>query len=1258
MQYNVNLKIKREGTWVDKSEFVQLPITIKETLDDTMDTAEVILGLTNDSKEYEAWDEVDMSVSIDGSFRNYYFVIQRDRVEERRLGLSSKWDHKLTLIEATQKLSTLQTNDFAITQPLEVAISPVLSLRDDITNIVSTNNIHSGWEPLESEGFPNYSEWQANGVITTGIKDATQFFFLDRYRISAGAYEFTINRPSLIVKQEYDFDSETSVLFPPLPTGKFRVGIGVARRAGGTWVFPFTQSVQLDLSFHDRLVDTTTNTDITNLINRNTNRISMENLVNGHTYRYYVATGSNSSSNARFWDNPLNSSKLNQKVFSNYEVFGNLGTDLLFTIENDTVQNVLQSPTSISVDFTFVSGIGPDGPLSSVTNATNIRPYEYYHEFKVEDGVITEGYFVDDSIIKAVESTVVRRLEDYKYFFQVDVGEFFDTIESDDVNGRLIVEVPYPTDFYAYIGNGARNFGYKFGIIFVEKTGSETIRVRHYINKSLLEEGFVNVGPEIDKSFPSVTFTSKKIDLDIDGEILQYVSNIQSPEFTFAGGKNLLEVLFEIGKTFNGIPRLKLIDGRDVISFDILSKKIKDNPGFDHGNNVLIKESDADNYATGLVSIVENAINDDIVLVSSAFYPSKDGWAKVKSKNPNDSILNLSKMALVIENENSGIHRIVNVKVRNFNSANPSQEADISELVVDKNLYNTLEPNVNVRGRYLYYEQGKNFIDGLSYLPDKDEIAGALGTKYAIQLALESIGFNTGFNIVNGISKQIPVSEYEFRIEYVPVFKNLRLFSEQSKVLTEKKRVFNAFSQPERNTSLLQHGENADVILKRTGVNSVSSTYLITSPVELPFIGEELQLDGFTYYADNITFVYDNLYISTNVSYTRDINKLDKFVGYNRNYREYELYTDNYVWKQKNINKYCYITTEPGSPKEFSGTVEFKNSFKSLFSGTNFPAKLDTAVLQFFDINGKKPKYEFQNTTYSIPNIVLNSLSGYTNNSLFFVSSMQDNYSAGNTIERIPYNKNANGFNFGAELDGFLDKPSIQQVRILRALEQQLVVADDDGDDFEDNRRRLNAVPYVDSFGNADVMRISYFASGTLAIDENFPKFKSDLEIRNIIPNAKMSETIYLDKDNREAIQQTMQIHFISKAQDITILSPFLKYNRLIANPNFNDVQTMLDYTGRLIIVGIADKRKAIDEKRVDYQNDDILQTNISLIDAVDSYTSLIANYGWQSPKNYEAYGLVYANTKELAMVFERPLVQGQFHQMPLTYIGLSDNPI
>ena len=44
MDYTVNLKIKINNVWVDKSEYVQLPVSIVTTMDETLDRGEVVLN--------------------------------------------------------------------------------------------------------------------------------------------------------------------------------------------------------------------------------------------------------------------------------------------------------------------------------------------------------------------------------------------------------------------------------------------------------------------------------------------------------------------------------------------------------------------------------------------------------------------------------------------------------------------------------------------------------------------------------------------------------------------------------------------------------------------------------------------------------------------------------------------------------------------------------------------------------------------------------------------------------------------------------------------------------------------------------------------------------------------------------------------------------------------------------------------------------------------------------------------------------------
>jgi len=1272
INYTIQLLIRQNDVWVDKSEFVQFPISIKETLDDTLDLGEIVLNFTNDSTEYEAWSEVRLTVIANGIPNEYYMLVQKDSIEEQHKGMDSYWKHNITLIEATHKLSAVQINDFSITQPQTFAAQVGTAPRIDVENLPNQTDVLAGTGP---RSFTDESKWREHGTITTG-RLSYGLFGSGKYETKL--YNFKINRPAFQPKIAY-FTNQGFIQLPELPTGTFTVGFPARTDFGFgiNWayiadeivrsssaqpnVYPASNSV-MDIAFHARLINMTTNTNVTNIIVNNS--IPTSALIPGNVYRYIVETGL--SQGAPFWVRPSNTAKLAA------DASNELG------LTNDTFGNIIASPQNLKFNV-FPFG---DAFMQQIQNPATITPYSYYYEFTVSDSgalsLIPSGYGLDDVLVKTLNNIDTRLMSRQAPRFLSATSQAI--YDSTPVGDRYEV-TRLTTQLASTIIGNLNNYGIgaRFKVNIVDSSNPTVILGSEYWG--IFSEWEESAPPAFisteDSTFQSSNYRLPKLPYTLDGDILSYVSNIPAPEFTFAGGKNLLEVLFEIGKSFNGIPRLKYIEAtnEEVISFDILSK-LEDLPAIGHEDSLKNKQSDADNYSTGLVTVIENAINDELEGISTSFYPNRFSWVKPKSKDTGDSIFNLDNMAINLENENNGIYKIQKVIVRNFaapyalNGANYSTGLDISQQVVEKTIYNALEPSRARRGSFVYYERGKSVIDGLSYLPQKDEITGALGDRYAIQLAIQA----AGYNLTNTDRDQYPISDYEFQIEYFPVVKKARIFSEQSKSTGETRKIYNAFSQPERNISLTQFGENAEMILRRTGVNSLQASYTITDPRELPFIGEILTDNGKKYYADLVSINYDNNSITAEVQYTRDTNKLDKFVGYSRNYREYEIYADDVVWKNKNINKYCYITYGPASEniipnRVFSGGAQWRDAIMAMFNGSiGTSSKIDTAVLQLFDANGRKLKFTYENIESPqavfdrVDNIALNVTTAYTNNSLIFISSMLDNFSAGNTLEGIPYLA-SNKFDFAAGINKFAQdlnantpQESIVLQGVFRAIDNAIVVKDDNQDGFEDNRKRLRAVRYVDSFGRADFTR---YRLGTSAQNWNtlsLPSFYSDTSLSSF-NTSYMDDTLLIDKDNREALQFVTQLHFKVKDPRMTVFSPFMKYNRMIANNQYTPSQTLFQYTGKIITVGIEDYKKAVDEKKVVFSSSDILESNVtaSVSGFQGLYTIFISSAFFTPNKNYEGFAFVFENTGELALGFEIPLTANQPSSRDIVYVQLSN---
>lgn len=110
---------------------VDCPFTIRETIDETLDTAAVTTVPIDVKSPFEAYTNAEIVISNDSGQpiviqapeRPYKYLIDSDDVEEIQIGSSAKYKHHLSLIEPTKKLETEILPSFSLTQSLSVVAS-------------------------------------------------------------------------------------------------------------------------------------------------------------------------------------------------------------------------------------------------------------------------------------------------------------------------------------------------------------------------------------------------------------------------------------------------------------------------------------------------------------------------------------------------------------------------------------------------------------------------------------------------------------------------------------------------------------------------------------------------------------------------------------------------------------------------------------------------------------------------------------------------------------------------------------------------------------------------------------------------------------------------------------------------------------------------------------------------------------------------------------------------------------------------------
>jgi hypothetical protein len=750
-------------------------------------------------------------------------------------------------------------------------------------------------------------------------------------------------------------------------------------------------------------------TDVTSIAEANNNRIPKSLIVPDATFRYRVRT-------------------IPRNLFFQY---GNAAMTQLWNTELRGGLNPIKRGNG--EPFTIGSAITGTEFVQYGGISAGYVFYDYYYDFSIVS-TVTQGTAkpLRQTVSKAIGNIETQRIYDGRYYRNATSEEISDS----EINSTLITTTTASNTIASLtstIGQ-ANNFQYK-QLIFVSNYS------RYYIVGSQIVDNIIS-SQSFDTSFSNV-FYSNKSRYTIDPIIEDKLIELKTPDFKFTGGKNLLEVLTEIGALLDGIPRLNILDdGTYQITFDTIQALLKDNPNFEDDNSVYRTESSSDNYATGLVSTVENMLLDDetIKLNTVLTYPSSNSWIKIRNSDFNAPYIDLAgdtKGSLVVDDTNHSIYQITKLLVRGWNPQNLLETRDLTSFVLEKAVYDTLESSINEKGSRLYYQRGKNSIDNFLYKPDRDTIVGATGDKFTIQLVLEAAdgrfradgNLTVGQPIDMGVSGTVrSILDLEYQITYIPIINKNRFVIEQPNLNgLENEKNYNTYSQTERNISMYQLSQAADRILKRTGINTISKSYVIDdSERDLPSLGERVLFEGEYYYADTITYIYENNYISVNISYSMDYNKLNPFVGYNKNWRDYSILKDETVWKRMNLNNYCLVdinnasnipTDSLFSTKTFT---TFSNSVQFLFNNVTTPQKIEGAFLSFWSIDARHLRYDLNLgggniESREVTDKLAQVIPSYLNTSINFTLSAYDSFTFGRALKWMTDTQGA-GWNLGITL--------------------------------------------------------------------------------------------------------------------------------------------------------------------------------------------------------------------------------------------------
>ena len=615
----------------------------------------------------------------------------------------------------------------------------------------------------------------------------------------------------------------------------------------------------------------------------------------------------------------------------------------------------------------------------------------------------------------------------------------------------------------------------------------------------------------------------------LDPNLYDTMESTYCPEMVFEKGKSLWDVTLEIGRLIGGIPRLitgKTSDGKDianVISFDILKNIANSNSDANFGDFIANGDgqekeettSQITNHATGYVSQISNMIPKD----SYQVYPGSDTWITPRSNKPSDPFVNRSNMSVVL---NAPMSRLLSLIVTNFNKNNMSDTVDIIEYVYEKSVYDTLNNDAAGKGTALYWTIGGNSIVGLGYIPETNSEEATWGMQpndYVIQMILKRIGY----------SSLADVNDYKYRAIFVP-YVNTRVTTEQQNISGLAVPTYLNLNQENNTISDDSFGKSAQTQVMRLGNNSLIKTAKIYSYSNVPNLGTCRFFNGFRYYIDVLNIKFCNTYYEVTAEFSKNWNKINDRVGINSEYRQYEIYGSKWINRDISLNNYCYISTKLYSDAVLSrAKAELVNNISSALIGNPTEQK-SMFYVKPLDNNDTPIKYTAHSvgsdntvTEYTAKTAGLALFASYTTyrNSIMYSSSMIDNFSAG-----IFAAEEVKNYVTGESLGKYVQKDARY--------------VDDKG---QCQRMYITlASPKISeiSYGSFDFLGQTVYYGDSIA-GATLPLCR-DVSNPSTLTGTIFSNKYLIDKDNREALRFSYQLHFLTYDKHISIHSGMTRY--------------------------------------------------------------------------------------------------------------------
>ena len=638
-------------------------------------------------------------------------------------------------------------------------------------------------------------------------------------------------------------------------------------------------------------------------------------------------------------------------------------------------------------------------------------------------------------------------------------------------------------------------------------------------------------------------------------------SNELCDEATWSGGRSLYEILQDVGRQFGGVPRL---NSDYSITFDIMGETCVGNRSFSDQDNLTTGDSSMDNHASALVTQAKNIVSSD----HWETYPYEGGWIAPRSSDDSSPYVTRSNCCIKLPHK---IHQLYSIECKDMKHSGREYIVFIvgsTQMCLESAMWNLLTETEDGKGMCLCYTRGDDKILNLGALSPRSEtetIFGLASDSYVIGNILKHLSGSTYAS-----ASDFDPNQLLFRVVYRPYVDEV-IKAEQPDQSSERAHSVSAFNQDSNTVSDKRLGNVMENKASRLGNNSFQRMVRYDDANSSPEIGQTEVVDGDTYYADKINIIIDKTYCEATLSFTKNRSNIDPRVGVQSEYRQYEIYGDNYVFHQVTTDSYAIVskTAYSNADTELSRKADFgmASAISGFFNSDSVKRPSDFYIT--FNDCELKDTYQSISVSHSIgggKGVSITKMAKY--GTAMIPTSVLTSHTIKATISqlrRIPFGGTSDvAMNYGVALHAEYKAIGNSVTFYCKALDNYSFGTSATQEETNADPNAIGGsgkyvvrdVRYVDDLGRVPEVNVAlgtindtrivwnpsswYFvlardSFSPSVIGRRLPLSEYTLSPLSYMENYVMNAQYYIAKDNREALSFQYACHFISFDPDIRV---------------------------------------------------------------------------------------------------------------------------